>query len=796
MLLLLAVTEAAAAQQTVQYERAVPSGLAAQARVGEDSARAVALARIPGGTVEALELVREGGKLLWSFDIRAPGQHEPTEVNVDAADGTVVRIVPPEQTPILHAGVLSGELKLDGRLDEPAWNTADSIGNLVTIEPREGAVPAGQTVVKVLADPAELVVGVICRDTNPAGIVAFAMARDDSALTLEDHLTIVLDPYRDARTGYVFEVNPNGARFDGLVTAQGEEVNSNWDGVWEARTSRDDRGWTAEVRIPVRSIGFKPHLTTWGFNVERRVQRLQETSRWAGVNRDYEIFQTSQAGLLTDLPEFDLGLGLTVRPALVESANRSAQAGQLSKLDGSLDVTKRLGPNLLSSLTVNTDFGETEVDARQTNLSRFDVFFPEKRTFFLEGTDIFNFGLGTGQDLIPFFSRRIGLVGEEGDLRQVPLTVGGKLNGRLGNSNLGALVVRTRSVDTLRSDATMGVLRLTQNVISESSVGIVATAGDPLARPGSWMGGMDLTYQTSVFRGDKNLLIGAWGLRSHNNEVGGDNAYGAMIDYPNDLWDVALNYKRIGPDFNAALGFVPRTGVQIWQLESAFQPRPGRLARQLIFEFNPSLVTDLAGNWESYLVSTKPLDWEFASGDRLELTMEPTGDRPTQDFDAFVSSTDTVTIPAGTYRWIRYGIQGALADKRRISGEATWSTGSFYDGHLNSIAVTLRVKPSPHLFLELGGERNSARLAGGNFVQRLYSGRVQFNLSPDLQVASFLQYDNESRLFGSNTRLRWTFNPLGDLFIVYNHNLLRNPRNRFGFDSRQLIVKLQRALPI
>jgi hypothetical protein len=327
-------------------------------------------------------------------------------------------------------------------------------------------------------------------------------------------------------------------------------------------------------------------------------------------------------------------------------------------------------------------------------------------------------------------------------------------------------------------------------------VGIIATGGDPLARPGSWLGGVDFTYQTSHFRGDKNFLVGGWRLWGHSDELGGDNAYGAMIDYPNDLWDVALSYKRIGTDFNAALGFVPRTGVQIWQLESAFQPRPGGRARQLIFELNPSLVTDLAGRWESYLISAKPLDWEFPSGDRFELTLEPTGDRPTEDFDIFASSTDTVTIPAGPYRWIRYGFQGALADKRRISGEMTWSTGSFYDGHLNSLAVTLRVKPSPYFFVELGGERNSAQLPGGDFVQRLYEGRVQVNLSPDLQVASFLQYDNESRTFGSNTRLRWTFNPLGDLFVVYNNNLVRDPRNRFNFDSRQLIVKLQRAFPL
>ena len=347
---------------------------------------------------------------------------------MNAIDGRIVSIDRSDEKPTLAAGVLTGKLILDGRLDEPAWLAADSIANLVTIEPREGEPPAGRTIVRVLASPTDIIIGVECRDTNPRGIVSFSMARDDSAMVLEDHIVIVLDPFQDGRSGYVFAVNPSGARFDGLVIDQGEDVNPNWDGVWEARTARDDRGWSVEIRIPIRSLSFKRGLTSWGFNVERRVQRLQETSRWSGVNRDYTIYQASQAGSLIDLPNFDLGSGLVIRPTVVGNVYQSAPGvGRVSKVTGSLDATKKLGSNLVSSVTINTDFGETEVDARQTNLTRFDIFFPEKRTFFLEGTDIFNFGLGTGEDLIPFFSRRIGLVGEGGDLRQVPLSVGGKL---------------------------------------------------------------------------------------------------------------------------------------------------------------------------------------------------------------------------------------------------------------------------------------------------------------------------------------------------------------------------------
>jgi Domain of unknown function (DUF5916) len=747
-----------------------------------------------GGVAVFSDLSIDNAAKRYTLTARAPGASEVVSAAFNITAGRATAPVPSAARARLRGGALQGEIVLDGRLDEPAWNGADSISDLITIEPEEGAVPAGQTIVKVLANPRELVFGFVCRDSNPAGIVAFAKTRDFD-LELEDHVLIVLDPFQDGRSGYVFAVNPNGARFDGLVTAQGEEVNTDWDAIWEAATSRDERGWSVEIRIPIKSLSFKQDLTEWGFNVQRSVQRLLETSRWAGANRDYEIFQTSHAGLLTDLPAFDLGLGLSIRPGIVGNANKpAADADRVYKMQGSLDVTKKVGPNLLSSLTVNTDFAETEVDARQTNLTRFDLLFPEKRTFFLEGADIFEFGLGTGEDLIAFHSRRIGLQGAEEDLLEIPLSVGGKLNGRVGNTNVGALVVHTRKVDTLPTDATMGVVRIKQNVLSESSIGMIATAGDPLGLPGAWMGGVDVTYQTSEFQEDKNFLVGAWGLRSHNDDAGGANAFGGRIDYPNDLWDVGMGYKWIGEDFSPSLAFVPRTGVQIWQMNVAFNPRPGwPLVRQMFFEVNPSIVSDLGNHWESYEVEVKPLDWQLESGDRFEFTVVPQGDRPTEDFELFSSDATTVVIPADVYRWTRYGAQVAFAPKRRFNGEATASVGTFYGGNLKSLAVTARLKPSAFVTAELGWERNRAQLPGGDFVAQLYSGRVQVNVSADLQVASFVQYDNESRSLGTNTRLRWTFDPLGDLFLVFNHNMQRRLNDRFTFNANQLLVKLQYA---
>jgi hypothetical protein len=603
---------------------------------------------------------------------------------------------------------------------------------------------------------------------------------------------IVLDAFQDGRSGYVFAVNPSGARFDGLVSSQGEEVNSDWDAVWEARTSRDGTGWSAEIRIPIRSLSFKRGLTGWGFNVQRRVQRLQETSRWAGASRDFEIYQTSRAGLLTDLPQFDFGLGLSIRPALFGSSSRpAADAAREQTGDVSFDVTKKLGPNLLTSATVNTDFGETEVDARQTNLTRFDVFFPEKRPFFVEGADIFEFGLGLDEDLLmPLFTRRIGVSGEEEDLEQIPITFGGKVNGRVGNTNVGALAVRTGAADSL-AEATMGAVRIKQNVLDESSVGVLATFGDQLGNADSWMAGMDFTYQTSNFQDEKNLLIGVWGLANNRADLQGDKvAYGGKIDYPNDLWDFSLAYTRIGDAFRPSLGFVPRTG-RILSVGGDFKPRPEwPLVRQMTYELNFFLVTDLDNQWESYLWTIKPIDWQLESGDRVEYSILPEGEQLTDSFDI----AGDVLIPPGTYRWTQHRFQASTAEKRIISGTFAFTYGDFYQGRLNTTELKVVVKPSPSFAFELSTERNTVTLPQGRFTEELFAGRLEYKYSPDFQVSSFLQYDNESRNFGTNTRLRWTFSPLGDLFVVFNHNMLRHDNNRLAFESNQLLVKLQYAL--
>jgi len=701
-----------------------------------------------------------------------------------------------ESRPSLVAGRAEGSIRVDGLLDEPSWASAAVIDGLTTTEPVEGGTATALTRIRVLASPRFLLIGVEAMDPDPSGIVSTSKARDPE-LKSEDYIKVVLDPFLDGRTGYVFALNPGGARYDALVARRGEGEDPQWDAVWEAATTRGPRGWTAEIRIPLQSLTFDGGLDRWGFNVERRVERLQEVSRWASPFRDAKVSQTSRAGYLLSLPSFDTGLGLTVRPAVLAGAKRSRNEGApLSSwkgtLEPSLDVFQRIGQNVTAMATVNTDFAETEVDTRQTNLTRFPVFFPEKRTFFLEGSDVFDFGVGMASsyhsDLVPFFSRRIGLL--EGEA--VPLDAGGKVSGKVGDTNFGGLVTRTGEVGGLAEPTTMGAFRLRQNVLDESNLGVLATFGDPTGAPGSYLVGGDATYQTSRLRGDKNLIVGAWALATDREGLTGDkSAFGGMIDYPNDIWDMALTYLRIGDGFDPALGFVPRKGIHKLSGGMSYRIYPESISwlRMANHEFRPSVIWNLDGDWESYRIFSAPINWRMESGDRIEINVSPEGEQLVEPFTV----SDGVTIEAGAYHYVRYRLEWEMAAKRPVSGQLTWWFGDWYDGTLDQVEARIQLRPSELIIFDLTGTRNIGDLRAGHFDQQVYGLRALANVSPDLQLTSFLQYDDESKEVGSNTRLRWTFHPLGELFLVYNHNVV-DELDRWATNSSQLLLKVQYAV--
>ena len=689
------------------------------------------------------------------------------------------------ERPEARCGWVTGEINLDGRLAEEDWLQAPSIVDFKTVVPEEGGIPSGRTEVKLLAHPRFLLIGIHCFDDDPSGIVSFSKLRDVD-LENEDHIRIVLDPFLDGQSGYILAVNANGARYDALVANRGESENSNWDAIWEAIPQIDDTGWSLEIRIPIQSISFKKGIDRWGFNIERRIQRYQETIRWANVRRDQWFIQTSRAGYITNLPEFTYGVGLNVRPSLISKTERVG-AGSKSTIsfEPSLDATQRISPNVSATLTLNTDFAETEVDTRQTNLTRFPLFFPEKRAFFLEGADIFEFGFGLRSNIVPFFSRRIGLY--EGN--EVPLLAGGKLNGRIGKTSFGGILMHTDELQNPEnglSSSTMGVVRVKHNILKESSIGFITTAGDPQSRGEAWTTGIDFTYQTTRFRGNQNFLVGISGVYANHVGLEGDQtAFAFKADYPNDKWDISLTYFRIGDAFDPTLGFVPRKAIQSSRLGLTYAPRPTwKWLRQMRNQLFISYISDLDGNWESYRIFTAPINWRLESGDRVEFNYQPRGEFLVDPFKI----ADEVIIAPGPYHFTRWRFEVELAAKRKFNGQFSYWFGTFYGGHLDEWEAVVNWNPAKILTFEFIGTHNVGRLPVGDFNQTLAGLRTRFNVTPDLQINSFIQFDTDSRELGINARVHWIFHPQGDLFFVFNHNTL-DRLDRWEFQSQQVLIK-------
>ena len=686
--------------------------------------------------------------------------------------------------PVLRVAAGAETIAIDGVLNESAWTAAEAADAFAQTEPQEGTAPSFRTRVRVLTGQSLLVIGIECED-DPARIVSFSVTRD-AAMQAEDHVRVVLGPFLDGRSGYVFAVNPRGARYDSLITSGGDSESIEWDGIWEAATSTSEKGWSVEIRVPIRTLTFKPGVRDWHFNVERRVQRLLETDRWASASRQYRLRQTGRAGVLTALPEFALGRGLDIRPSVTTGGGIPAPSASVDgKFRPSLDITQRLGSNISASVTMNTDFAEADVDTRRTNLTRFPLLFPEKRAFFLEGSDIFQFGPTVNRDVIPYFSRRLGLV--EGV--EVPLIAGAKINGRIADTNFGGVVVGAGDKPGVVGErTTMAIARVKQNLWRESYVGAIVTAGDPLDRSGSWLAGVDFTYQSTRFLGDKNLTASVWGLATGRDGLQGDTAsYAFKVDYPNDKWDARLWYKRVGRDFDPSLGFVSRRATQIWNPSLMHRPRfAGGPIQQMSYGANPYIWTDLSGQWETYDAQFQVGDWLFRSGDRVRVLVTPAGDRPRAPFEI----SPDVVIPAGPYQWVRRTVGVTTAQKRRYSTTVNWTSGGFYDGELDQIEWSWAWNPAPLVTVEFDGERNVGHLSAGPLRQTLVGTRVRMNFSADLSISSYGQYDTDSDSVGINTRLRWTFLPVAELFLVYNHNV-HSLLDRWQLDSNQLLVKLQ-----
>jgi hypothetical protein len=661
--------------------------------------------------------------------------------------------------PTAAATRISSTVRIDGVLDDDAWKSARPIGPLVQAEPKEGAPATEETEVRILYDLDTLYVAILCRDRTPSGIVSTQLTRD-AQLEVDDMVTVIVDPFLDERNGFFFQVNPAGARADGQVSNNAEWAGLDWDGIWDASARITGDGWTAELAIPFKTLRFKPGQATWGLNVERRIKRLNEVDRWSAPRQNVWLSNLAEAGRLEGLVGIRQGLGLDLRPY-----GSLGREGGSTEAQGGIDIFKNLTPNVMASVTVNTDFAETEVDERQINLTRFPLFFPEKRAFFLEGAGVFEIaGMDSFHgDLVPFFTRRIGLL--RGD--QVPIGAGVKVVGRQSGFNVGVLDVQTRDLDT-NPDAGQNLLaaRVSRNIFRQSWIGGIVTRGNPTGAGQNALLGADARLATSEFRGGKNLSLDIYVLRTDDEATGTvDYAGGFKIEYPNDLWHVLLDWKQIGEDFRPALGFVPRTGFRRTSAGISFMPRPHKWGiRQFFFNFWPQYITDLENQVQNWNVMISPVNFELDSGDRFELSFGPEFERLPEPFEI----TDGNVLAPGSYQWNRWAVEVGTASKRWwvVSLDGSW--GGFYEGTRSEIQLDLTFKPSTHLAFGLELERNDISLPTGDFITHVLAVKGDYNFSPNVSWANLIQYDNESRLLGMQSRFRWILKPGSDLFIVLN----------------------------
>ncbi|MFN0242901.1 MAG: DUF5916 domain-containing protein [Planctomycetota bacterium] len=657
---------------------------------------------------------------------------------------------------------------IDGRLDDEAWLAADPIGELTQVEPDCGAPPTERTEVRVLYDSEQLYIGVRCFDRDVDGIIGTQMERD-AVLDPDDRVEIVIDTYLDRRNAYFFQMNPVGSKGDALITNNGQDFNKPWDAIWEGKSSIDAHGWSFEMALPFQTLNFAPHKSTWGLNVNRFIKRRNETDRWTATSADQEIFDIALAGNLTGLEGLEQGLGLDVVPFFVAdwTNDRERDGGPDKDVHGEpgLDVFYKITPSLTASLTINTDFAETEADARQINLTRFPLFFPEKRDFFLQEAGIFEFA-DLGGDLIPFFSRRIGL---DANGEEVPILAGAKVTGRQGDFNVGLIDVQTKDTDTAEG-TNLFVGRIAKNVGEQSTVGGIFTHGNPTGTEDNALYGLDYNFRTSSFAGDKQLASSVWGLRTQTEGLSGDDfAYGAQVSYPNDRWSWRLSALEIQPNFDPRLGFVPRRDVRIYEAELFFSPRYDSAVRRVRHGGSSRAVTDLDGHLETFYNELIFAHLELDAGDEIAFYATPIYEDLPEDFEI----ADDVTIPEGEYGYWRFGIDAESALKRPVSAGLNVEYGEFFDGRRSDADSSLTWRASRFLTASIEHGYSDIDLQGGSFDTHVGRARTVVSFTPDISWSSFVQVDNATDSLGVNTRLRWIVKPGEELFLVFNETLER-----------------------
>jgi hypothetical protein len=700
----------------------------------------------------------------------------------------------------------TGVIVIDGKLDEPDWGRAPLATDFVQNEPREGEPATEQTEVRILYDADNLYIGVFAHDREPHRLIVNDLKKDFNT-GAGDTFEIVLDTFHDERNGYMFATNPAGAKWDAQMVNEGREVNPNWDGLWTVRTRIVETGWFAEIAIPFRTLRFRSaDPQTWGINFLRRIRRRNEDSYWAPLPRIYRLNRVSMAGTLEGLSGVRPGADLRVKPYVLGSAVRSTRAAVGSEVDAGFDIKYGVASGLTWDFTLNTDFSQVEADEQQVNITRFSLFFPEKRDFFLENSGVFQFGgggdrggmpgggpgpMGGGgrtnsvqQDLILFFSRRIGL-SDEG--REIPILGGTRLTGRVGPYTLGALNIQQRRQGATPS-TNFTALRLRRNLLANSDIGVIFLNKDASGAHYNRVVGADAN-----FRFFQNLNLNGYVAKTFSplSVVGApseDLATNVGMSYRDQLWQFRAAYATFGQRFNDEMGFAPRLGVNTADLYGGMHLRPkavSRWLRELAPHYQLEHVTRRAdGGLESRYVDYH-LPLNFQDGSFLEIGANPTVEQLVRPFT--LNRRRGVVVPAGHYEYNEYFALWRTNASAPIAFNGRWGIGDFYDGYKHSYQFGVSVRPHYRLNASLNVSHNNIRLPWGDFTTYLVTSRINYSFSTRTFVNALLQYNTDAREWSSNIRFNIIHRPLSDLFVVYNER--RDTASRALLD-RALIAKV------
>jgi hypothetical protein len=682
---------------------------------------------------------------------------------------------------------------IDGDLSDPGWARAEVVNEFYQVDPNVGQPASQPTFARFMYDDENLYIGIYAYDREPDRIVATVMTRDAS-IDVDDGVRIYIDPELTRRNAYYFEMNALGTRVDALIQNNSTYI-STWNTIWTGGARRQPDGFSVEMAIPFRDLSFNPANPNWGLEIQRRIRRTGERIRWTNITPSAYYADVSRSGTLTGIEDVTQGLGLDIqvygklqlRREWEDELIGQPQTDSL-KFVMSGNAFYKITPGLTGTLTFNPDFSNSPLDVRQVNTTRFALFQPETREFFLQDAASFEFG---GRGFVrsegvshdngrPFFSRNIGIANS----RPVSIVTGGKVSGQYGNIGIGALTVLTDGTGTTTDKQVLSVARITAPLFAESRLGVIFTNGDPTGNTKNTVGGADFQFLNS------NILPGKVGSadfyyqRSFSDTRGDDDVWGVSLNYPNEPWGGIFNFKQIGTNYFPALGFVNRTGIRQYDGNLARRDRNVFGLRFIDWAANWYVVTDLNNHLESQETSLAFM-FQPQSTDQFQVRVHNFFEDVPEQF----LIADTVPVLPGRYRWSNIGGSFRSSDARPFVFRTDIMCCTFYNGDYLRIDSQIDYRPIRFLQLQPRYTYTYVSLPTGSVHIHLATAAVIVNFTPDMQLFNEIQYDNISQNFALSMRYRWEYSPGDELFISFGQAALI-PESRFTPLISQAVIRL------